>query len=111
MDELCYIHTIEYYFTTEKVLLIQITTSINLKVIIMSRARSQAQRNTRFHYIKLTKSQMPFHHGGWNAKVRSQETLGITCKVGPEVQNKAGQRLTELRERTGHGKHPLSITH
>ena len=53
---------------------------------------------------------MPFHHGGWNAKVRSQETLGITCKVGPEVQNKAGQRLTELRERTGHGKHPLSIT-
>ena len=77
---------------------------------IMSRARSQAQRNTRFHYIKLTKSQMPFHHGGWNAKVRSQETLGITCKVGPEVQNKAGQRLTELRERTGHSKHPLSIT-
>ena len=91
MDELCYIHTLEYYFTTEKVLLIQITTSINLKVIIMTRARSQAQRNTRFHYIKLTESQMPFHHGGWNAKVRSQETLGITCKAGPKYKIMQGK--------------------
>ena len=48
--------------------------------------------------------------GGWNAKVRSQKTLGITRKVGPLAQNKARQRLTELRECTGHSKHPLSIT-
>ena len=48
--------------------------------------------------------------GGWNAKVRRQETLGITRKAGPLVQNKAGQRLTELRKCTDHSKHPLSIT-
>ena len=32
----------------------------------------------------------------WNAKAESQETPGKTGKFGLEVQNKAGQRLTEL---------------
>ena len=32
----------------------------------------------------------------WNAKVRSQETPGITGKFGLGVQNEAGQRLTEF---------------
>ena len=32
----------------------------------------------------------------WNAKVGSQETPGVTGKFGLEVQNKAGQRLTEF---------------
>ena len=31
--------------------------------------------------------------GDWNAKVRSQETPGVTGKFGLGVQNKAGQRL------------------
>ena len=34
--------------------------------------------------------------GDWNAKVGSQEILGITGKFGLGVQNEAGQRLTEF---------------
>ena len=34
--------------------------------------------------------------GDWDAKVGSQEITGVTGKFGLEVQNKAGQRLTEF---------------
>ena len=34
--------------------------------------------------------------GHWNAKVRSQETPGVTGKFGLGVQNEAGQRLIEF---------------
>ena len=34
--------------------------------------------------------------GDWNAKVGSQETLGVTGKSGLGVQNEAGQRLIEF---------------
>ena len=34
--------------------------------------------------------------GDWNAKVGSQETLGVTGKFGLGIQNEAGQRLTEF---------------
>ena len=34
--------------------------------------------------------------GDWNAKVGSQEILGVTGKFGLGVQNEAGQRLTDL---------------
>ena len=34
--------------------------------------------------------------GDWNAKVGSQETLGVTGKFGLGLQNEAGQRLTEF---------------
>ena len=34
--------------------------------------------------------------GGWNAKVGSQETPGVTGKFGLGVRNEAGQRLTEF---------------
>ena len=37
-----------------------------------------------------------FMIGGWNAKVGSQETPGVTGKFGLGVQNEAGQRLTEF---------------
>ena len=33
--------------------------------------------------------------GDWNAKVGSQEILGVTGKFGIGVQNEAGQRLIE----------------
>ena len=33
---------------------------------------------------------------GWNAKVGSQETPGVTGKFGLGVRNEAGQRLTEF---------------
>ena len=32
----------------------------------------------------------------WNAKVGSQEILGVTSKIGLAVQNEAGQRLVEF---------------
>ena len=39
--------------------------------------------------------------GGWNAKVGSQETPGVTGKFGLGVENEAGQRLIEFcRENT-----------
>ena len=34
--------------------------------------------------------------GDWNAKVRNQETPGVTDKFNLGVQNEAGQRLTEF---------------
>ena len=34
--------------------------------------------------------------GDWNAKVRRQETLGVTGKFGLGIQNKAEQRLIEF---------------
>ena len=34
--------------------------------------------------------------GDWNAKVGSQETPEVTCKIGLGMQNEAGQRLIEF---------------
>ena len=34
--------------------------------------------------------------GDWNAKLGSQEISGVTDKFGLEIQNEAGQRLTEF---------------
>ena len=46
--------------------------------------------------LELTpKGDVLFIIGGWNAKVRSQETTGVTGKFGLGVQNEAGQRLIE----------------
>ena len=42
------------------------------------------------------KKDIHFITGGWNAKVGSQEIPGVTGKFGLEVQNEAGQRLTEF---------------
>ena len=42
------------------------------------------------------KKDVIFIIGDWNAKVESQETPGVTGKFGLEVQNEAGQRLTEF---------------
>ena len=47
--------------------------------------------------LELTpKKDVLFIIGDWNAKVGSQETLGVTDKFGFGVQNEAGQRLTEF---------------
>ena len=47
--------------------------------------------------LELTpKNDVLFIIGDWNAKVRSQETPGVTGKFGLGVQNEAGQRLTEF---------------
>ena len=47
--------------------------------------------------LELTpKKDVLFIIGNWNAKVGSQETLGVTGKFGLGAQNEAGQRLTEF---------------
>ena len=46
-------------------------------------SRTNTQRRYLFHYI-----------GDWNAKVGSQEILGVTGQFGLGVQNEAGQKLT-----------------
>ena len=47
--------------------------------------------------LELTpKKDVLFIIGDWNAKVRSQETPGVTGKFGLGVRNEAGQRLIEL---------------
>ena len=43
-----------------------------------------------------TKKDVLFILGAWNAKVGSQEILGVTGKFGLGVQNEAEQRLTEF---------------
>ena len=47
--------------------------------------------------LELTpKKDVLFIIGDWNAKVGSQETPGMTSKLGLGVQNEAGQRLIEF---------------
>ena len=47
--------------------------------------------------LELTpKKDVLFIIGGWNAKVVSQETPGVTGKFGHGVQKEAGQKLTEF---------------
>ena len=47
--------------------------------------------------LELTpKKDVLFIIGDWNAKVGSQETLGVTGKFGLGMQNEAGQRLIEI---------------
>ena len=43
-----------------------------------------------------TQKDVLFMIGGWNAKVGSQETPGVTGKFGFGVWKEAGQRLIEL---------------
>ena len=42
------------------------------------------------------KKDVLFIIGDWDAKVRSQETPGVTGKFGLGMQNEAGQRLIEF---------------
>ena len=42
------------------------------------------------------KKDVLFIKGGWNVKLGSEETPGVTGKFGLRVQNEAGQRLTEF---------------
>ena len=47
--------------------------------------------------LELTpKKDVLFILGGWDAKVGSQETPGVTGKFGPGMRNEAGQRLIEF---------------
>jgi len=53
------------------------------------------QRPTRL--LELTpQKDVLFIIGDWNAKVESQETPGVTGKIGLRIRNEAGQRLIEF---------------
>ena len=63
------------------------------------------------HLLELTKKDVLFITGDWNAKVGSQEIPEITGKFGLRVQNEAGQRLIVLStEHAGHSKCPFPAT-
>ena len=57
--------------------------------------------------LEITPQKCHFHHRGWNAKVGSQETPGVTGKFGLGIRNEAGGLP---RECASHGKHPLPTT-
>ena len=44
----------------------------------------------------ISKKDILFIMGAWNAKIGRQEIPGVTGKFGLAVQNEAGQRLTEF---------------
>ena len=48
------------------------------------------------HLQPTAKKDVLFIIGGWNAKVGSQETPGVTGRFGLGIQNEAGQRLIEF---------------
>ena len=56
---------------------------------------SSSVRPTRSLRTNIQK-RYPFLYSGWDAKVGSQETPGVTGKFGLGVQNEAGQRLIEF---------------
>ena len=74
----------------------------------------------------ILKKDVLFIIGDWNAKVGSQETLGVTGKFGLGIWNEAGQRLIEFceenalvianassnntREESTHGHHQMVNT-
>ena len=76
----------------------------NITVIQVYAPTSNAQEaKVEWYYedlqdlLELTpKKDVLFITEDWNEKVGSQETPGVTGKFGLEVQNEAGQRLTEF---------------
>ena len=74
----------------------------NITVIQVCAPTSNAEEAERFYedlqdLIELIPPKnVLFITGDWNAKVGSQEILGVTGKFGLGVQNEAGQRLTEF---------------
>ena len=74
----------------------------NVTVIQVYAPTSNAEEAERFYedlqdLLELTpKKDVLFIIGDWNAKVGSQEALGVTGKFGLGIQNEAGKRLIEF---------------
>ena len=73
----------------------------NITVIQVYAPTSNTEEAERFYeeqeLLELTpKKDVLFIIGDWNAKVGSQETPGLTGKLGLGVQNEAGQRLIKF---------------
>ena len=76
--------------------------NITVIQVYVSTSNSEEVEVKRFYedlqdLLELTpKKDVLFIIGEWNAKVGSQETPGVTSKLGLGIQNEAGQRLTEF---------------
>ena len=74
----------------------------NITAIQVYALTSNAEKAEQFYedlqdLLELTpKRDVLFILGDWNAKVRSQETPGVTGKFGLGIRNEAGQRLIEF---------------
>ena len=74
----------------------------SITVIQVYALTSNAEEAERFYELLqdlpelISKKDVFFIMGDWNAKVGSQETPGITGKFGLGVQNESGQRLIEF---------------
>ena len=74
----------------------------NITVIEAYVPTSNTEETERFYedlqdFLELTpQKDVLFIIGDWNAKVGSQETLGVKGKFGLGIQNEAGQRLIEF---------------
>ena len=62
--------------------------------VMLKKLKLNGSMKTYKTFLELTpKKDVLFIIGDWNAKVGSQETLGVTGKFGLGMQNEAGQRL------------------
>ena len=77
---------------------------VNITVIQVYAPTSNAEEAEQFYedlqdFIELTiKKDVCFIIWDWNAEVGSQETPGVTGKIGRGVQNEAEQRLVEISQ-------------
>ena len=87
----------------------------NITVIQVYAPTSNAEEAEQFcedlqDLLELTpKRDVLFIIGDWNAKVGSQETPGVTGKLGLGIHNEKTNRVS-LRKCTGHNKHSLPTT-
>ena len=64
--------------------------------VTMKKLKLKGSMKTCKDLLELTTKDVLFIIGGWNAKVGSQETPGVTGKFGLGIWNEAGQRLMEF---------------
>ena len=86
-----------------RVLLLCHLEETNITVILVSAPTTNAnEAEVEWFYedlqdLELTpKKDVLFIIGDWNSKVGSQEIPGVTGKFGLDIQNEAGERLTEF---------------
>ena len=80
-------------------------------ILEFSQEKLSARPSTPPPYLITTRDVL-FIIGVWNAKVGSQQILGVTGKFGFGVQNDAGQRLTEFCQQNAliiANTHPLKV--
>ena len=91
--------------TTEWFQLISKANPLNITVIQVYASTTKAKEaEVEWFYedlqdfleLKQNKTEKTDVIGDWNVQVGSQEIPGVTGKFGLEVQNEAGQRLTEF---------------